>query len=1374
MKKSFCIALITCSSLLLIPTACKQSQTTNHMQSAVAAEKVSTESIQQTASAITVKVMVRKYNDNLDEANSSSGSGVLIAQSGNIYTVVTNAHVIGDDKYSSYTIKTFDGKTHDAILKNIKSNKSGQQDLALLQFEATEKYTPASLGDNKQVTPNQAVFTSGFADGEYELTFNSGKIGQISKKPLIGGYQIGFTNSTKQGMSGGALLNEEGKVIGVLGLGAAAILDGAYLYADGSRPDAQMLEKLRENSFAVPIASLTARNDLSTTLATTKPNQSTKYQGMVGKIDSIAEKISVKINSKNNGNGSGVIIAQDEDTYYVVTAGHVVTNEDDYTIVAPDGQSYPIAKATIKTFKGADLAIVQFTSQESYSTATIANYINNPDFYALSEENFIFVSGFPGNQRERNLTIGRIRETGNWAAELAKDSFSLTNGNGLLYTNLSLPGMSGGAVLDSQGRLIGINTGAENEYVEEKAGQYVEVGLGYSLGIPSKKLLNLAKLTDIPSTALKEENSLPLKLTNLEINSIKGQLFNLKAPGKNATETDWLNYGNQLWRNFEDEKAVAAFDRAITLNPQEYRAYYGKALALNNRQAIDALKQVTKLAPNFAAAWHNLAFTLSGYYGRSSEALPAYNRAIQLEPKVFTNYVRRGEILQRLKRYQEAIASYNQSIELQPTSEAYENRGDINLELEKYQSAIADYNRAKKLDLGVTDVYTENKIGIAYNGLDDYQSAIAILSQAIKESDSPQSSTNSKLYGNRGYAYSQLKNYQAALADYNQAIALSSPLSPNEIGENYLSRSLLYYKLKDVPKGDRDLETGIRLLKQELTLTDEPKLRHIAKIFKDAGKPEAERKIQRLISYLKASNPTIQGSELAESKKHREAIKLYTKAIALDPQFQLALKYLNQAIEVDPKYDDAYDYRGVVYTKLKDYQKALSDFNQAISLNPKFAKAYLDRGKIHYRLNNRQKAKNNWRKAAELYSVSIFEQEDLEVKLKKLEQEAQQARQENDLESYQTNKAALDQFQVVYYMEQGKNLLYDSETRLSKQKAVEFFTKAIEIEPRHFRAYVSRGSAYKDLKNYPKAIADWEKVIELNQDPGHYWDLAGLYIDLEDYKSALSTYTKAIAVYPDSDLYDWRADLYLFRLKDYPKAIADYTKAIENNPELADSYFGRGKGYFSLKNYKLAIADFTKAIKIFPKYRDAYYNRGITYTFLNDYPAAINDLTKAIEICNKDEYDTQRCTEDQPTYAQLYFDRGMTYFSLKQYSQALADFNKVVLILPKNADVYFQRGMTYFSLEQYPKALADFNKVISFEPKNADAYTLRGKVYYFLQDNQQAQENWQTAAKLYKQQGKLQLTLKDLRKNEQQYQQQGKVEDYKRIKQVIEVFKQFQ
>jgi tetratricopeptide (TPR) repeat protein/S1-C subfamily serine protease len=1076
MKKLFYLALITCSSLLLIPAACSQSQTTNPNQSALAAGEISTESIQQTAEAITVKITV----------GSSNGSGILIAQAGNTYTVVTNSHVIG--RGNNYQITTVDGKIHQATLKQ-NEQPNNQDDLALLQFQATEKYTLASLGDAQQVTPNQSVFTSGFADDSDKLIVNGGKIGQISEKPIVGGYQIGFTNSTKQGMSGGALLNDQGKVIGVLGLGAAAILDNAYTYADGSRPDAQMLEKLRANSFAVPVASLIAQipqNDLSREPVTTnpaqKPTQKTKYTGLPGKIDSIAQQITVRIDSKNNGNGSGVIVAHNGDTYYVATAGHVVQNQDDYTIVAPDGQSYPVAKTTIKTFEGLDLAVVQFQSQQAYTVATLGNYDLNYNYN--KELRWVFVSGFPGQKAEtkqlppRLLTAGLARSK-DQANFLAKDAYSLTEGYGLLYSNQSFPGMSGGAILDSQGQVVGINTGAEDEVVVDKTGDIAEISLGFSLGVPIGTLIGLAESAGIGSGWLQQKSSTPSEPTESEIAAIYEQLFTFKAPSSNATEVDWLNYGNQLWRGLQFDKAIAAFEQAIQLNPNSHYAHYGKGLALveqqKYQQARDAFKQATKFAVNFSPAWHMLGNTLK-WLKQYPQALNTYDQAIKISPEDFVLYVQRGEAFRKLKRYSDAISSYNQAIKIKPHPWTYNNRANVYRELKDYQRAIADYNQILKLDPNFAEVYSNR--GNAYADLKDYQRAITDYNQTLKLDPN-----FAQAYNNRGSVFSELKDYQRAIADYNQAIKLD----PN-FAEVYSNRGNAYAELKDYQRAITDYNQTLKL---------------------DPNFAQAYNK--RGLAYI-------------ELKDYQRAIADY-----------------NQAIKLDPNYAEAYNNRGLVYLPLKDYQAAIIDFDQAIKLDPNFALAYLSRALAYGFSGDTPSGIADLQKAAQLFQ----QQGNTEgyQKTQQLLQQVQGAKEEYpDAIADCTQAISLNPNDAEPYICRG--LIYSDLKEY--QSAIADFNQALKLDPNYAEAYNNRGIAYLNLKDYQRASADFNQALKL--DPNYaeaYSNRSIAYVLLKEYQAAIADLDQAIQLNPNlAQAYYLRANTYGL-LGDTPSRIADLQKAAQ-------------------------------------------------------------------------------------------------------------------------------------------------------------------------------------------------------------------------------------
>jgi hypothetical protein len=134
---------------------------------------------------------------------------------------------------------------------------------------------------------------------------------------------------------------------------------------------------------AVPFASSQQISQLETEVANPQSViqeqflDRSKFTGVAAEVDKIAQQITVSIDSKINGFGSGVIIAKQGNTYYVLTTDYRFKNPDEYTeyiLVTPDGQSYPIDSSQITVLEGTGLAVVHFSSTQTYSVATLAKY----------------------------------------------------------------------------------------------------------------------------------------------------------------------------------------------------------------------------------------------------------------------------------------------------------------------------------------------------------------------------------------------------------------------------------------------------------------------------------------------------------------------------------------------------------------------------------------------------------------------------------------------------------------------------------------------------------------------------------------------------------------------------------------------------------------------------------------------------------------------------------------------------------------------------------------------------------------------------------------------------------------------------------------
>lgn len=159
-----------------------------------------------------------------------------------------------------------------------------------------------------------------------------------------------------------------------------------------------------------------------------------------------------------------------------------------------------------------------------------------------------------------------------------------------------------------------------------------------------------------------------------------------------------------------------------------------------------------------------------------------------------------------------------------------------------------------------------------------------------------------------------------------------------------------------------------------------------------------------------------------------------------------------------------------------------------------------------------------------------------------------------------------------------------------KDKALDDFSLAIEINPEFSSAYANRSLVYLDKGETEKALKDYNRYLELL----HPFDTKGNRLNLSL-----------------SDSFSHRGSIYS-RMGQYEKALADFQKAIELDPFNSDIYFKRALIYMQLHEYDKAVRDFNLCHQADPANADVINNRGVCYLRSGNFQSALDDFNKAI------------------------------------------------------------------------------------------------------------------------------------------------------------------
>lgn len=260
-----------------------------------------------------------------------------------------------------------------------------------------------------------------------------------------------------------------------------------------------------------------------------------------------AKGITVRIEGATQG--SGVIVNQEGNTYTVLTAWHVLKSNqpgEEISIYTEDGLIHISTRNQSKQISELDLGSLTFTSPKSYQIAEQGN------IRQIKSGGDIFVAGFPLPSTAIPVSILRFLSGRVIANALGT---KIPKGYELLYDNQTLPGMSGGAVLTKEGKLVGIHGQGETDSA-----------LSIQSGVAVKTGTNQA----IPITYWKSNEKKITGAENRGIDSLLAKIISLnKIPGPFAGGSGGFR---EPFNGYEDE-IIKIANKILQIDPKNYIAY---------------------------------------------------------------------------------------------------------------------------------------------------------------------------------------------------------------------------------------------------------------------------------------------------------------------------------------------------------------------------------------------------------------------------------------------------------------------------------------------------------------------------------------------------------------------------------------------------------------------------------------------------------------------------------------------------------------------------------------------------------------------------------------------------------------------------------
>ncbi|MBD5173461.1 MAG: tetratricopeptide repeat protein [Bacteroidales bacterium] len=656
--------------------------------------------------------------------------------------------------------------------------------------------------------------------------------------------------------------------------------------------------------------------------------------------------------------------------------------------------------------------------------------------------------------------------------------------------------------------------------------------------------------------------------------------------GQAQINTDQVLRSGRSALYFEDYVlSIQYFNQAIAAKPYLAQPYFYRALAkLNlddfNGAIVDATEAITR-NPFMTDAYELRAVAYQNI-GQPEKAIEDYNQVLQTLPDNRGIIFNKAMAQQDIKDYDGARDAYDKLLKAHPRFDnGYIGRARLKLETGDSIGAVEDAQKALEFNKNAINAYLI-KADVDINKNKDYASALSAMDEAIKIQP-----RYPGFFINRAFIRRNLDDYYGAISDYDYAIQLA----PSDYVP-FFNRALLYMEVRDFDRALKDLDKVISLHGPDIkTLYNRAIVRKEKRDFKDAMSDvdEVLRRYPNLAAgYFLRSLVKRDMGDMTFKADYDKSIAMAKETVQKTPEEYSFATTNNENGDNSGKTETSTESLNERQEDVAARFSALITVNEPLTLEQEYNNKQI-RGKVQDRITPAD--------IEPMFAVTYYSSPT------ELRPNSEYIREADDI-----NRSRILRF--VLQVTNHEPVLTDHEQIQRHFESVEYYNSYIATHTPRAIDFFARGMDFMTLRDYPAAVTDFTKAIEVTPDftlaymmraiarlrglqaasamDNHSIDAGAISAESERMakKSAMADIDKTISLSPDMAIAHYNKGVLLLENSDYTSAINAFTKAIELRPELGEAYYNRGFAFFRLGNAKAGTADLSRAgeLGVVPSY----------------------------------------------------------------------------------------------------------------------------------------------------------------------------------------------